>query len=169
MIAQPKAIPLFPKETYCETIWGSRMLFYSRQILRGAVGGAIILFFIAGALYGADFRWVGIIAIVMVLALVLLLFERRSTYYYNRFVLTNRRVINISRRHWLGREERREAQYDTIREVKVRANLIERLFDIGTLRIVGTERRHDFSLGCVDDPIGKQHEILEMWNLFVRR
>jgi Bacterial PH domain len=169
MIAQPKAIRLFAKETYCDTIWRSCKLFYSGQILRGIVGGGIICFFIAGALNGPNFRWVGIIAFVMFLALVLLLFERQSTYYYNRCVLTNRRVINIRRRHMLARKERREVQLDAIREVNVHANLIESLFDIGTLQIVGTQSRHDFCLGCVDDPIGKQYEILEMWDLFVRK
>ncbi len=168
MGVQLKGIPLFTKEKYHDAIWGSRILFYSRQILRGAVGGAIILFFLVGALNWPDFRWLGIIAFVMVLALVIVLLERRSTYLYNRCILTDRRVIDIRRRHLFGRATHRETQYDIIREVEVSDTFFDRLFHIGTLHIIVTlPTLHDICLGRVDDPKGKQFEILNLRNQFV--
>jgi hypothetical protein len=69
------------------------------------------------------------------------------------FILTNHRVIQIERKFIFFFETREETQYKNIRDTKVRINnLLENLFDIGTIILETPGNNPDIKITPVDHP-----------------
>ncbi len=172
----PYSIHLLPGEKLVMVIHSSRVLLYWELrpncglIPRGAGAGACLMLIVAVALYWPEVWVIGIIAVVMIFALVGMLI-RLLNYKYNICILTNRRIINIERSHLLIEEKRTETEYDNIREVNVHIpyNLFRRLFHIGEVHIETlSTSADDICLSSVDYPFAIQERIYRLRDRFIQ-
>ena len=120
------------------------------------------------ALYGpiSESRAIG--AGVIVLVLLVWMVSICIYYWYNIWLLTSHRIIEIKRSHLLIREKRTETEYDNIREIRVDiTTLFGRLFRIGTVDIeMLSNTSSDIRLSDVDRPLDIQDEIYELRDQF---
>ena len=170
----PYSIYLLQDEKVVRLIRRSRVLLY-RRLLPLALLLVLVLTValyrqISGstALYGPISESISIGAGVIVLALLVWMVSICIDYWYNIWLLTSHRIIEIERSHLLIQEKRTETEYDNIREIRVGiTTLFERLFRIGTVDIeMMSNTSSDICLSDVDRPLDIQDEIYELRDQF---
>ena len=170
----PYSIYLLQDEKVVRLIRRSRVLLYRRllplALLLVLVLAVALYRQISGstALYGPISESISIGAGVIVLALLVWMVSICIDYWYNIWLLTSHRIIEIERSHLLIQEKRTETEYDNIREIRVGiTTLFERLFRIGTVDIeMMSNTSSDICLSDVDRPLDIQDEIYELRDQF---
>ncbi len=155
--------------------WGEYTVMYLQKSIYVLLGKLVVpvlalLVVLPLAIYGSSLRFIPaavmsfwwLIMSVAILGLLIAIFLNYVNYVDDVYLLTNRRIIEIERQFLFLYEERKEAEYKNLRDIKVQMNFLGHLIDVGDVYIETPGSMPDIIFKSVSHPFFVQDKIYEI-------